>query len=209
MKKFLYALPALVAFCLMVPGVGSAQHVFYNQLGMYLTSDGTGGSSTFDVGVPITVFLVLTNPADVNNGNVPISGLTCFDCQLNFYPIGNIFKIGDALNGDGFNIGDAGHIELGFLEYIVGFADEVPAVNDAVLLTSLQFINNNVVEVQVTLGPASYPSIPGTMSYCSPQQTQIEMYPASGDYADPVFTFNGSTVPVESGTFGSVKGLYR
>ena len=35
------------------------------------------------------------------------------------------------------------------------------------------------------------------------------MYLASGDYADPVFTFNGSTVPVINESFGSLKALHR
>jgi len=206
MKKLLFAVSALAALSLLAPSTGFA-HDYDNQLGLYMTADANGLTGTSDVGVPVTVFLVLTRPA--KEDGTAWSGITAFDCQLNFEPIGNMFKIGDALNGDGFNIGDAGHIELGFLEYIVGLSAQIEVVDGACLLTTLQFINNNVGEVNVTLSPASVPSIDGALGFVTPDQTLQEMFPSSGNAANPVFTFGGIAVPVEGASFGAVKALYR
>jgi hypothetical protein len=65
------------------------------------------------------------------------------------------------------------------------------------------------METWVTLSPASIPSIPGTMAYLPTDPPLQEMFPASGDYSDPVFIFAGEAVPVQEESFGSVKALYR
>jgi hypothetical protein len=190
-----------------MPSAGSAQHLYANQIGMFMNPDGTGASSTDQIGAPVNVYLVLIKPT--NHLGVPFPGITSFDCQLNFSPIGGIFVTGNALNGPGFNIGDVGNISSGYLEFIVGFAEMVPSVDEAILLVTLQFINSNVQMVYVTMSPASIPSIPGAMGYLPGDPPLIEMYPASGHYDNPVFTFNGETVPVERESFGSLKALYR
>jgi hypothetical protein len=175
----------------LAPFAGFAEPTHPNEIGLYTESwDGYGPTGTNIVGTPW-------------------SGIVAFDCQLNFNPIGGIFKIGDVLNGEGFNIGDAAHIGDGFLEYIVGFAYEIPSINDAILLTTLQFINQNTGPVEVTMGPASVPSVPGQMSYVTPNASLQVMYSMGGAMDAPVFIFNGEAVPVEQESFGSVKALYR
>lgn len=97
----------------------------------------------------------------------------------------------------------------GYLEFIVGFAAEVPVVDDAILLVSLQFINSNLDPVEVTMSPVSLPSIPGTLGFLPINPPLVEMFPSSGSLDDPVFMFGGTATPVEKETFGSVKALFR
>ena len=197
MKKLLFAVSALAALSLLAPSTGFAQHVYDNQLGLYLTDDGFGATGSDDIGAEIAVYLVLTRPATPSG--VAWDGITAFECQLNFDPAGGIVKTSDALNG--------------WLEYIVGFAAEVPKdVNDAVLLVSFRFIHLVPGVINVTLGPitSAIPSLQDKMSYVTPNQTLDEMFPSSGAPDAPVFTFGGGTVvPVEDASFGSVKALFR
>jgi hypothetical protein len=209
MKKLLFAVSALAALSLLAPSSGFAQHVYFNQVGLYTTSSGLGTNitGTNDVGVPVSVFLVLSKPAQ---GESVFPGVKAFECQLNFNPIGNIFKLGDALAADGLNIGDTDHIADGYLEYIVGFSDVVALTADqSIALVSFTFMNLNVVPVNITLGPPSVPSIPGQMAFLPPSPPLVAMYSAGGAPDAPVFTFNGQAVAVENESFGAVKALYR
>jgi hypothetical protein len=207
MKKLLFVVSALAALSLLAPSSGFAQHVYYNQLGLYMDASGFGATGTMDVGIPVNVFLVLTRPA---SGESVFPGVKAFECQLNFNPAGNLFKLGDALAADGLNIGDVDNINLGYLEYVVGFSDVVPLQPDeSVALITFTFLNNNAGPVEVTLGPPSQASIPGEMVFLPPTPPLEIMYPSSGDPNDPVFIFNGDAVAVEDATFGGVKALYR
>jgi hypothetical protein len=208
MKKLLFAVSALAALSLLAPSTGFAQHMYDNQIGLYTTPDGMGATGTDQVSTPVNLYLVLTRPAAVDG--TPYAGITAFDCQLNFNPIGGIFVTNNALNGEGFNIGETGAIAEGYLEFIVGFADVVTAEPDgSLLLVTLQFINSNIDRVDVTLSPASIPSIPGTMGFLPVDPPLVEMFPSSGSYDDPIFSFNAEATPVEEESFGSVKALYR
>jgi len=145
MKKLIFAVTAIVTLSVLAPSSGISEPTHPNEIGLNLTPDGLGETGTDLVGSPVTVYLVLTKP---HAGNDPCSGLQGFDCQLNFDPIGGIFRLGDSLNGDGFNIGDADHIGEGFLEYIVGMADVVPTIDEAVLMVTFSFFNTNMVSVE-------------------------------------------------------------
>lgn len=206
MKKLLFAVAAIAALAMLAPSSGTAEPTHPNEIGLYLTPDGLGDTGTIEVGTPVNVYLVLTKPEADNS---PLSGLVAFDLQLNFSPAGNLFMTGNVLNGSGLNIGDMGNIAGGYLEFIVGFAAEVPAVDDAILLVSLQFICATANPIEVRMGPASFPTIPGEMSFVTPWQTLEVMYPISGSLDDPVFLFNGYAIAVEKESFGAVKALYR
>jgi hypothetical protein len=212
MKKLLFAVSALAALSLLAPSTGFAQHMYDNQLGLYMTNDGTGITGSDDIGSPIACFLVLTKPA--NAAGVPWTGIKGIELQLVFdpAPAGNLFKTGDALNGDGLNIGDVNNLANGYLEYIVGFAAEIPKVDEACLLVSFTFIHTVPGVINVFLGPITsrIPSLEDAMSFVSPESTLDEMYSSSGDRDAPIFTFGGGTVvPVEGASFGTVKALFR
>ena len=216
MKKLLFAVSALAALSLLAPSSGFAQHVYFNQIGLYTTNNALPDpldplvpiTGTDDVSVPTTVFLVLTKPAD---GEVLYTGINAFECQLNFNPIGGIFMLSGALALPGINLGDDQNIASGFVEYIVGFNGSVPVTaEESAVLVTFTFLNNNAVPVEVTLSEPSAPSIPGGMAFKPDSQAVLkQMFPSSGDPDAPVFLFTGSAVAVENESFGAVKALYR
>ncbi len=207
MKKMLLAVIAVFSISMLAPGTGLAEPTHFNEIGLYTTTDGYGETGTFVVNAPVDVWLVLTKPAPEG---IPCDGVRGFECQLNFNPIGGIFKLMDLLLAPGLNIGDIDHIHEGYLEYIVGFGDQLPVVNEAAALIHFQFLNTNSGPVEVTLGPIELASIPGQMVFADPTVTILEiMYPVSGHPDAPVFIFNGAAVSVETESFGSVKALYR
>lgn len=207
MKKLLFAVSALAALSLLAPSSGFAQHVYFNQVGLYMDANGMGDTGTNDVGTPVNVFLVLTRPAE---GESVFAGVKAFECQLNFSPAGQMFKLGDALISEGLNIGDVDNIGLGYLEYIVGFSDVVALqADESIALVTFTFMNLNPGVVEVTLGPPSVASIPGEMAFLAPNSTLYPMFSSGGMPDAPVFKFNDMAVAVENESFGGVKALYR
>ncbi len=210
MKKMLLAVIAVFSISMLAPGTGLAEPTHFNEIGLYTTTDGFGETGTFVVNAPVDVFLVLTKPAD---DEIPCDGVKAFECQLNFNPIGGIFKLMDLLLAPGLNIGYTDYIHEGYLEYIAGFSDPLPVVNEAAALIHFQFLNTNSFPVEVTLGPVSAPSILGHMAFLPPDAVVYDdieiMYPVSGAPDAPVFIFNGAAIAVETESFGSVKALYR
>lgn len=207
MKYLPYAIAATIACCLLTPSLGFSQPETTNNVGLYLTSDGYGGNVAGDVGVPISVFLVLWNIKDSEGS--PYSGVSAFECRMEFNPTGGIFKLAEAFPANGMNSGDADHLGNGYLEYVVEFAEEVPVIEGAVMLAEFLFMNLNPESVLVTLGPTSSPSIPDEMSFL-PAGSPLEiMVPSSGHPDWPVFIF-GYVSPAENvNSFGSVKALFR
>lgn len=206
MKKFQFTVLTIATLFLVAPIASIAEPTHPNEIGLYTTPDGYGDTGTDDIGIPVNVYLVLTKP---QVGNEPCLGLTAFDCQLNFNPTGGIFMTGNALNGVGFNIGDVAHIDQGYLEFIVGFADLVPTVDDAILMVSFQFIYVNPVPIEVTMGPCSVPAIPGEMVFLPGDPPYELMHSMGGSPDAPVFIFGGEAIAVEPESFGSVKALFR
>ena len=153
------------------------------------------------------MFLVLTRPAE---GETVYSGVRAFECMLNFNPIGGIFMLSGVLGATGLNLGDVDHINLGFVEYIVGFGGPVAVTAESVVLVTFSFLNQNAVPVEVTLSPPLTASIPGQMVF-RPDDPPVlqQMFTSSGDPDGAAFTFNGVAVATEDATFGSVKALYR
>jgi hypothetical protein len=211
MKKLLFAVSALAALSLLAPSTGFAQHQSSanNQLGLFLNADGTGNSFTLDIGIPVTVYLVLINPTNDDPAETPYSTLNAFECTLNFTgPIP--FKLGDTLPPTAINVGNNTDINNGFLEYIVGLGTSMDVIADAAKLITFQFLVTNPGATTITLTPTSAPSIAGEMAF-QPVSGQLKkMYNAAGSPGAVVFTFNGTgTVATEDASFGSVKALFR
>jgi hypothetical protein len=210
MKKLLIAVIAVISISMLAPETGLAEPTHFNEIGLYSTTDGFGETGTFVVAEPVDVYLVLTKPA---SHGIPCTGIKAFECRLNFNPIGGIFKLLDMLMADGLNIGDTDNIHEGYLEYIAAFGGVVPVVDEADALIHFQFLNTNSFPVEVTLSPASLPSLPGFMVFLPPDYSGNDdleiMYAVSGHPDAPVYIFNGAAVSVETESFGSVKALYR
>ena len=209
MKKFLIAVTAIAALSLLlVPGLSFAEPSHPNEVGLYTTDDGTGETGTFVVGAPVTVYLVLTRPTDTETG-LPYTTVNFFECQLNFNPVGNLFHLGSLFPPDSVNIGDTFNMGLGYLEYIVGFAQDFPVTDESVVLVRIQFFHTIAGVIEVTLGPPIIPGIEDQMAFQSVQGHLEVMYSMGGCHECPVFLFEGEAIAVEEESFGSVKALYR
>jgi hypothetical protein len=211
MKKLFFVVSALAALALLAPSTGFAQHEFSNQVGLYMSDDGTGATGTMTVGVPVNVYLVLTKPTDVENGEAPYFSVNFFDLMINFDPPGGLFKLADALPPKSINIGDTAHIDDGYLEYIVGIGeDHLLTGTESVWLIAFQFMAMVATPIDVSLGVCTAPSIEGEMTFMSISPNLRIMYNAAGAIDATVFSFNREdAVAVENASFGSVKALYR
>jgi hypothetical protein len=212
MKWSIIVLSLIVAVCLLDPSIGITEPTHPNEVGLYTTPDGYGATGTYEIGVPVNVYLVLTKPTDMGTG-MPMNAIRAFECVLTFAPPGNVFLLGDVLPPGSINIGDTFNILDGYLEYIVGMPDDWPIVNESVVLVELLFLSASNSPVEVMLGPTSPPCIPNEMAFVShdfgPPYGCTIMHPVSGSHDVPVFLFNGEAIPVESESFGSVKALFR
>jgi hypothetical protein len=211
MKTLLIAACAISAIALFMSSNASAEPTHPNEVGLYTTPDGYGATGTFNVGVPVDVYLVLTKPTDVLNGTGSYTGVIAFELRLNFNPADNLFKLADVLPPGSINIGDNSDIIQGYLEYIVGidYTVPLPVIDEAAVLISFQFVSFTVSPIEVTLGPTSVPFYPGQMAFLGELDVVQVMHPVSGSLDAPVFIFNGAAVAVENESFGSVKALYR
>ena len=208
MKKLIFAVSALAALALLIPNTGFAQHVYSNQLGIYLTADGTGETGTMVIGDPVSLFVVLTKPTD--DGEAPYTWVNFFDFQMNFSSIDGLVQTNEVLPPTGQNLG-ATSIGNGYLEYIVAMGVDYPVTNESVSLVTVGLLTFSDTPIEISLGPASQPSIWGQMSYLSVVPDLTIMYSAGGSHEATVFTFNIEDFPValEDASFGSVKALYR
>lgn len=212
MKKLLFAVSALAALSLLAPSTGFAQHESSanNQVGLFLNPDGTGGTGTAQIAVAVPVYLVLINPTDELNGELPYANINAFECTLNFTG-GSLFKLADTLPPTAVNVGDNSDINQGFLEYIVGLGTSADVVSGSVTMISFQFMATTPALTEISLSMTSAPSIPGVMAYQSVSGQLRRMYNAAGAEGAVNFTFNSDPGPVaiESESFGSVKALFR
>lgn len=206
MKKFVLAVSVIATFSLFILNSAFSAPTHPNEIGLYTTPDGFGATGTELIGVPVDVYLVLTKP---EAQNVPCSHVLAFECYITFNPAGGLFKLAEVWGDVGINIGDSDHIGDGYLEYIIGFANGIPVVDEAATLIHYQFMNINTVPVEVTLGPTVPSDIPGEMVFLPPDPPVEIMYSVGGSHAAPVFIFNGEAINVEAESFGSVKALYR
>ena len=219
MKHLNVCILILVSFSLLTSNAGVAEPTHPNEVGLYTTADGSGGTGTYVMGEPVDVYLVLTKPTDVNHGDQPFNVITGLELQLKFSPAPNndLFLVNTELPPGSVDIGEIKDINTGILDFIVGIPDSeaVEVVDAAALLVRLTFLNFSSEVIKVSLGPTEGGwSIPGQMAFLggmvphTPYEL-LPMYSMGGSHEAPVFEFNGSAVAVESESFGSVKAMYR
>ncbi len=214
MKKSLFTLYAILVLSMLSSSVVVAEPTHPNEVGLYMTPDGYGATGTMDVMVPVEVFLVLTKPADAENGFVPFSYVLGFELALHFdpSPIGDLFRLGEVFPPGSINVGDNTDINQGFLEYIVGISTDFPLIvtDESVVLMTIIFLKITASQTAITLKPTIPASIPGEMAFLGEEYEQLRvMHSISGSHDAPVFIFNGEAVAVETESFGSVKALFR
>lgn len=214
MKKLLFAVSAIAALSLLAPSSSFAVFQYSNQVGLYTIDDGMGATGTSVMNSDVTVYLVLTQPTDVENGDAPFSACCGFECTISFNPSPNndLFLVEAILPPYSIDIGPNKDINLGYLDYYVGidYTRPLPVNNEAAVLVTFTFFNMNPGITEVTLGPSYVPSIAGEMAFLGDEPEQLRvMYSKGGSHDAPVFLFNGEAVAVENESFGSVKALYR
>ena len=214
MKKSLFAMCAILVLSMLASSVVFAEPTHPNEVGLYMTPDGYGATGTMDVMVPVDVFLVLTKPADAENGYVPFSHVLGFELALHFdpSPIGDLFLLGEVFPPSSINVGDNSDINQGFLDYIVGVSSDDPLIvtDESVVLMMFTFMKVTASQTAVILKPIIPASISGEMAFLGEEYEQLRvMHSISGSHDAPVFIFNGEAVAVETESFGSVKALFR
>lgn len=210
------AMWCVVILVLLSGGPATAQETYYNQVGLYLSSDGpdgSGRSGTSVIGAPVVAYLVLSNPVDIENGNALFPYITGFELTLNFDPVpnNNLLLLNTVFPPGYVDILPIRDINQGFLEYPVRLPDptSIPAFDGTALLLTFTFMNVSTATTFVTLSPVSNPTIPGQMVYFSDTGEPQVMHSAGGTPFGRVFAFNGDAVPTENQAFGSLKALYR
>ena len=181
MKKLLLFASAIVALSLLTPITGLAEPTHPNEVGLYLTTDGTGGTGTNVVGGQINIYLVMTKPADAENGYTPYLSLLAFELALHFDPVpnNNLFKLADVLPSYSINVGDSSNVNNGYLEYVVGIATNYPVIvtDESAVLIRFNFFITTSNPMAITLHPTSKPSIPGEMVFIGDTPGEMrEMY---------------------------------
>lgn len=209
MKKLLFAVCALAAISLLAPNAGFAQ-VWENRIGMYSAPDaldaGTHAYLTPALFTPTNVYTVLTSP--VLNGS-PVTTIDGYELTMTWTPGTGLLNLGDtypvnALDVDGTTWG-----------YAVGFATPLTVTGNQVLLATTSIMCTAGVQNDMFLHPATVQSLPGFMAANVPDgsggATLIPCTPSSGDFDDGAADFSlfGTTVGLETSTFGGVKALFR
>ena len=204
----------LSVFTLLSVNTAIAEPTHNNEVGLYTNDDGTGATGTYIMDTPVDVYLVLTRPTDVENGDAPYSYILAYELTLTFNPVptGDLFLLDAVLPPENVDIGLRKDINEGFLDFTVGLASpaSLPVTNESAVLVTLTFMNSNPGMTAISLGPTTRTSTPGEMDYIGENNPDIRiMYSMGGSHEAPVFMFNGEAVAVENESFGSVKALYR
>ena len=177
-----------------------------NLLGCYTDDDMSAVTMDVTPFVSMPVYIVLSNPYNHYTGtDVSLVG----GVEFRFITSGVEHMLLDTVwNAPSFV--DVGNDEDG---HCVGFAAPLP-VGDGGYLTmcvkTVILFAEGVVNVH--LAPSIPSSIPNLMAYLDSStdpSTLLPLYPASGDFADPVFTFYGMTVATDKASFDEIKAMYR
>ncbi len=211
MKKLLFAVCALAAISLLAPNAGFAQ-AWENRIGMYSAPNAfdaaTHAYASPALATPTSIYLVLTSP--MLNG-APVATIDGFECTMTWTPnetglfyLSNVFPV-SAIDIDGQNWG-----------YAVGFASPLTVTNNQVLLATITvMLTSPGATYDMFLHPAVTPGLPGVMAANVPDglggATLIPCTPSSGSFDDGAadFSLGGTTVGIETSTFGGVKALFR
>lgn len=204
----------LSVFSLLSANIAVAEPTHNNEVGLYTNDDGTGATGTYVMNAPVDVYLVLTRPTDVENGDAPYSFILAYELTLSFNPVPNndLFLVDVVFPPGHIDIGLRKDLNEGFLDFTVGLATSasLPVTNESAVLVTMTFLNANPGMTAVSLGPTLSTSTPGEMDYIGENNPDIRvMYSMGGSHEAPVFMFNGEAVAVENASFGSLKALYR
>ncbi len=193
--KRLITLAVLVA--LVVGGEATAQLDPYpDGLGLYFDSDATKYCLENAAGL-VEMYLFLTRCSQP-------SGISGWECHATYTIPAGDFEVGWTLPAGSLNVSSAP-------DFAVGLAMPLPNA-PIMLLATLQILAFSPAIIELYLGPADHPSIPGYPVYAAGNDPGIliPMHLIGGSPNVPVAQLNNCfTVGSEQNSFGSVKALYR
>ena len=145
MKNLITVVIVVCVFSLLVHNTGIADPTHPNEVGLYMTSDGTGATGTYVVGTPVNVYLVLTRPTNVDYGGGPFDVIIAMELGLHFNPVpsNDLFFMGALLPPGSIDIGVYKDINEGVLEFVVGIPPMgfIIVANEAATLIEFTFLN--------------------------------------------------------------------
>lgn len=191
MKKLVLVI-ALAAIAM--SGSAFAQTPYQNNIGVYLDEAAGTNCATLGTGLH-TTYVVLTK---LTAGEVAgwEGKLTSENIIMN--ALAHRYPVVNAANRPG--------------EYIIGFDAPVPVTDRSLVLAELPIFVPNADPGYVFIDGVFLGLLEsGLPAYVDGSDNGIELHPALGLTADPVFIVNDDCTPVavDETTFGSVKGLFR
>ncbi len=205
----------LVSICLAVLAAGSAigQEV-ENELGIYTDQSASHASTSINIAPmeEFTAYLVLTNPisyyTDPITDEVSVSEMnliTGLMCEI-YFPESGFWILSETFSGPGPRYGNHPLYEIGFVPGL--------PVPDSRVLTLITFncMTLDTDPKEIFLGISQLSSwATGMEIYGSSLAggSAQNVYPVSGDLANPVFGINTDVVAIEDAAWGDVKALYR
>ncbi|MCP4574332.1 MAG: hypothetical protein GY838_18405 [bacterium] len=193
----------LIVVALLVPALALGYNE--NNIGMYITEtpSGANADATLNTAAPGTydVYLVLTNAYNWAQFS-PITTVGGFECSLTL-PENWTFS-GVSLPPNVLDLNnDPAHF------YCSG---QIPVTGGTATLATITLLTFDPTPGLAYIAPYfASPSIPGSMAITdADREFALEAaYPASGDYAEPIFGLNMGVIPDEDVSWGEVKSLYR
>ncbi len=208
MKKLFFAVFALVALSLIAPSTGFAQGA-HNELGWYTDAEMSAVTIYATAFTLVDVYLIVRNPYNENEGR-PMEALQGIEFAYNL-PTQIVVS---TLWANPNNMID---VLFPDWEHQIGWGVPVLVVGNAVQVCVKSVFLVDETPTFVHLLPiSSGPTFPGGMALLDADPGSgdglAEMFPSSGDFANPVFGFNvdpSEVVATESTTFDGLKALYR
>jgi len=203
MKKVLFALTALAALALMAPNSVVAAN--NNHIGIYATEtpdiNDLEASATLELSEgQFTIYVLVTMPYNDNTG-MAMENLGGFEFRIE-WPAD--WFVTPTLHASATNF-------LSAPDFFCGA--NAPVVNNMVTVVSLACGTFDFSPTLFHITPISDPSqqtIPGSIAVTDADDnfSISEAFPASGDFANPVFGFNMTVVSNEDKAWGGVKALF-
>jgi len=199
MKKLLFAVTALAALSLLAPSTGFAQGA-HNQLGIYTDDAMTATDLAAGLYTQPVVYMVLSNP--YSEAMAPIPSVGGIEFKIVFDD-GLLTEMGLEWTSDSvIDIGNNG-------SHIAGVGTPLPVVDGVLTNATITYLIMSADPATLHLAPADPASIADVMVLLDGDEVLSPLWPSSGDFADPVFAFNGTAVATDNVQLDEIKALYR
>lgn len=129
-----------------------------------------------------TLYLVATNPVDIDGTGLPVTSVMGFECSLELDP--GLLLIAVEYPGNALNV-------TGPPDFVVGYSTPLPVGGDACVLASIRFLYTTTEPELISLMPSAYTSIPDFMVlWDGDTEAMIPQISPSLRWDTPDFGFN-------------------